>query len=327
VRIIQSIILVAAIATGTVLAAPTARAEYPDRPVIFIVPYTPGGTTDMLARTLGHMLEQKLGHPFVIENKPGASSAVAASYVAKAPADGYTILMATSTTMAINSAVFKKLTYAPLTDLTPVSMVATVPFLLVINDQLAVHSIADLVKLAKSKPDELSYGSSGPGSAAHLFMQQLASITGIKLTHVPYRGTAPALYDVVAGRIQMMFADVSTALPLVRAGKLRALGVSTAKRLPNAPDLPTLAEAGVRGYDASSWQMVVAPSKTPKEIVAKLSEALRQVQADPAFQTQVAARGVIPDEGQTPDDLNKFVAAELKRWGKVVEDAGVSHSM
>lgn len=326
-RIIQSVAVIIALAAGTMLAAPNARAEYPDRPVIFIVPYAPGGTTDMLARTLAHGLEKKLGHPFVIENKPGASSAVAASFVAKAPADGYTILMATSTTMAINSAVFKKLSYAPLTDLSPVSMLATVPFLLVINDQLPVRSVADLVKLAKSKPDGLSYGSSGPGSAAHLFMQQLASITGIKLTHVPYRGTAPALYDVVAGRIQMMFADVSTALPLVRGGKLRALGVSTAKRLPSAPDLPTLAEAGIPGYDASSWQMVVAPSKTPKDIILRLSEAMRQVQADPAFQAQVGARGVIPDEGGTPDGLSKFVAEEVKRWGKVVEDAGISHSM
>lgn len=328
-RMIQSIAVVTAFAVATVLvlAPASARAEYPDRPITFIVPYAPGGTTDMLARTLGHKLEEKLGRPVVIENKSGASSAVAASYVAKAPADGYTILMATSTTMAINSAVFKKLSYAPLIDLSPVSMVATVPFLLVINSELPVQSIADLVKLAKSKPGELSYGSSGPGSAAHLFMQQFASTTGVKLTHVPYRGTSPALYDVVAGRTQMMFADVSTALPLVRSGKLRALGVSTSKRLPNAPDLPTLAENGVPGYEASSWQMVVIASKTPKEIVARLSEALRQVQADPAFQAQTAARGVIPDAGQTPEELTKFVAEEIKRWAKVVEDAGVLHSM
>jgi tripartite-type tricarboxylate transporter receptor subunit TctC len=326
-RVMHSISAMLAVVMGLTLVPLSARAEYPDRPVIFIVPYSPGGTTDMLARTLGHMLEQRLGQPFVIENKPGASSVVAATQVAKAPADGYTILMATSTTMAINAAVFKKLSYTPLIDLSPISMVATVPFILVINESLPAHSVADLIDLAKSKPGELSYGSSGPGSAAQLFMQQLASITGIKLTHVPYRGTAPALYDVVAGRTQMMFADVSTALPLIRAGKLRALGVSTAKRLPNAPDLPTLAEAGVPGYEASSWQMIVGPANMPKDIIQKLYDALQKTQADPAFTAAVAARGVIPEDSSPPLQLHKFVADEIVRWGKVVEDAGVAHSM
>lgn len=326
-RVVRSMMAVLALAAGVALAAPNARAEYPDRPVTFIVPYAPGGTTDMLARTLGHMLDQRLGKPFIIENRAGASSAVAAALVAKAPADGYTILMATSTTMAINSAIFKKLNYTPLVDLTPVSLVASVPFVLVVNDELPAKSVADLVKFAKGKPGELSYGSSGPGSAAHLFMQQLASITGIKVTHVPYRGTAPALYDVVAGRTQMMFADVSTALPLVRAGKLRALGVSTAKRLPSEPDLPTLAEAGVPGYDASSWQMVVAQTNTPKNIIQELYNALQKIQSDPAFIASVAARGVVPQDSPSPTKLKKFVEEEIVRWGKVVEDAGVAHSL
>ncbi len=326
-RAINSLLAVAALFTGSVLTAPNAQAQYPERPVTLIVPYAPGGAVDVVGRTLGRMLEKRLGTPFVIVNKPGASSGLAATFVANAPADGYTILLATSTTMAINSAVFKDPGYAPLTDLVPISLTASVPFVLIANDKLPVRSVADLVALAKSKPGELIYGSSGPGSAAHLFMQDLASSTGIKLTHVPYRGSSQALQDVVAGRTQLMFADLPVVLSLIEAGTVRALGVSTAKRQANAPDLPTIAESGVAGYDASSWHMVVAPAKTPKDIIQKLYAALQETQADPEFIAAVSKRGVSPEVSPPPAQLHKFVEDEIVRWGKIVKDAGLASSM
>jgi tripartite-type tricarboxylate transporter receptor subunit TctC len=325
-RIVRSMIVILAVAVGAAQATPSVGAEYPERPVTFVVPYAAGGATDLLARTLGHMLEQRLGKPFVIENRPGASSVIAATFVAKSLPDGYTIMLATSTTMAINSAVFKNLPYAPLVDLSPVALIATSPFVLVVNSGLPVRSVGELVQLAKRTPGELSYGSSGPGSAHHLFMQLLASMTSIKLTHVPYRGTVPAVNDVVAGHIQMMFADMSTSLPLIRAGSLRALGVSTSNRLEGAPDLPSLAEAGVPGYDASAWQMVVIPTHTPKEIVEKLYGALREIQTDPAFRATIVQRGMGPLNSPPPAELEQFVKAEIVRWAKVAQDAGVANS-
>jgi tripartite-type tricarboxylate transporter receptor subunit TctC len=319
-------LVMAAAAAALGCSSPDANAQYPDRAVTFVVPYAAGGATDLLARTLGQRLEQKLGKPFVIENRPGASSAIAATYVAKSPADGYTILMATSTTMAINSSVFKKLSYTPLVDLKPVALIATSPFVLVANNALPVKNVADLVALAKSKPGELSYGSGGPGSAHHLDMQLLVSMTGMKLIHVPYKGTVPALNDIVAGHIQLMFADMSGALPLIRAGSVRALGVSTAKRLEGAPDLPTVAEAGVPGYDAAAWQMVAIPAATPKPVVDALYNALHEIEKDPEFRASIIQRGMGPLDSPRPEELEQFVKAEIVRWGKVVHEAGVAQS-
>lgn len=315
-------VLVAALGFGLV-AAPAA-AEYPDRPVTFIVPYAAGGATDLLARSLAQELERKLGQPFTIENKPGASSAVAAAFVSKAPPDGYTIMMATSTTMAINPAVFKKLTYKPLVDLTPVALIATSPFVLVINKDLPVKSVADLVKLAQSKPGALTYGSSGPGSAHNLFMSLLASKTGMKLTHVPYKGTLPALNDVVAGHIKMMFADMSAGLPMVRAGTVRALGISPAKPIDQLPDLRPLAEVGVPGYDAYAWQMVVAPTNVPKEILDKLNATLIEIGKDPKFQETIASRGMGPIVSASRPELIKFVEQQMVDWKNVVQEAGIA---
>jgi tripartite-type tricarboxylate transporter receptor subunit TctC len=307
------------------LVQPVAADDYPSRAVTFVVPYAAGGATDQLARTLGQRLEAKLGKPFVIENKPGASSAVGATFVSKSPADGYTILMGTSTTMAINVSVFKKLSYQPLVELTPVALIANSPFVLVVNNNLPVKTVADLVKLAKSKPGELTYASSGPGSAHHLDMQLLASMTGIKLVHAPYKGSLPALNDVVAGHVQMMFSDMSAALPLIRSGKVRALGISTAKRSAEAPDIPSVAEGGVPGYDAAAWQMVVMPTKTPDAIINKLHGTLKEFQATGEFKTAVSRRGLEPVVTPSRPDLIRFVETEIVRWRKVVEEAGLAN--
>ena len=312
------------IAMALAHAAPLYGAEYPTRSVAFVVPYAPGGATDQLARTLGQHLEEKLRKPFVIENRVGASSAIGAAFVSNAAPDGYTMLMATSTTMAINPSVFKKLAYQPLVDLTPVALIANSPFVLVVNNDLPVHSVADLVELAKSKPGELTFASSGLGSAHHLDMQLLASMTGIKLVHVVYKGTVPALNDVLGGHVQMMFSDMSAALPLIRAGKLRALGVSTSKRVAAASDLPTLSESGVPDYDAAAWQMVVMPAKTPEEILDVVHHSLKEFQTTDAFKQTVLQRGMDPLVTPSRAELKQFVEHEISRWRNVVQESGVA---
>ena len=245
------------------LPAPAPAQEYPSRPVLFVVPYAPGGGTETMARLLGRRLEQRLGKPFVIDNRPGAGTAIGATFVAKSAPDGHTILLATSTTLAINVSIYRSLAYDPLKDLVPVALFSDNPFVLVVNPALPVHSVADLVALANRTPGGLAYASNGHGGAGHLYAELLKSMTGIAMTHVPYKGLAPAFNDVVAGHVPLMFGDFGTALPLIRAGQLRALGVTTAQRVAAAPDLPPLSQAGLPGYVASSWQMVAGAGGTP----------------------------------------------------------------
>jgi len=324
-RIMQarSIVLAAGFAICAAVAAQAQR--YPSRPVTFVVPYAAGGNTDQIARTLGHRLEQRLGQPFVIEHRLGAASVIGANHVAKSSPDGYTILLGTSTTMAINVSVYKKLPYDPTRDLTPVALVAGVPFLLVVNPALPIKSLKDIVEVSKSHPKGLTYASNGPGGAGHLFAELMMSELGITMVHVPYKGLSPALNDVVAGHVQIMFGDFATALPLVRAGKLRAIGVSTAQRVGAGNDIPTLDEVGLKGFDASSWQMVIAPAKVSRGILHRLNTEIRAVVNEPAVQAEFSRRGLIPlGAGGTPDQLQEFVKSEIARWGGVVRKAGVA---
>jgi tripartite-type tricarboxylate transporter receptor subunit TctC len=306
---------------GTALAQ-----EYPERPVTIVLPYTPGGSVETVARLMGERLAQKLGKPFVIENKPGAGTVIGASYVARSAPDGYTLLLATSTTMAINVSVFKNLTYDPMKDFVPVALVAGVPFILVVNPNLPIQTVEEFVNLAKGTPGGLAYASFGPGSAAHLYAELFKSMTGMDGTHIPYKGSPPALNDVIAGHVSWMFGDFATTLPLVHAGKLRALGVSTASRVAAAPDIPALAEVGVPGYDASAWQMIVAPAAVPKPIVDRLNAELREASADPEIQKQMNDRGFVPLVTTSPDELSHFIKAEIDRWGDVVRKAGAAGS-
>ena len=306
---------------GTALAQ-----EYPERPITIVLPYTPGGSVETVARLLGERLAQKLGKPFVIENKPGAGTVIGASYVARSAPDGYTLLLATSTTMAINVSVFKNLTYDPMKDFVPVALVAGVPFILVVNPNLPIQTVEEFVNLAKGTPGGLAYASFGPGSAAHLYAELFKSMTGMDGTHIPYKGSPPALNDVIAGHVSWMFGDFATTLPLVHAGKLRALGVSTASRVAAAPDIPALAEVGVPGYDASAWQMIVAPAAVPKPIVDRLNAELREASADPEIQKQMNDRGFVPLVTTSPDELSHFIKAEIDRWGDVVRKAGAAGS-
>lgn len=304
-------------------AATSASAQsYPTHPITLIVPYAAGGGIDLLARLLGQKLEARLGKTVIVENKTGAATGIAASYVARAPADGYTLLLATSTTMAINATVYKHLSYDPAKDLVPVAMVMATPFVLVVNPSVPVKNVLELVALAKQKA--LTYGSAGVGSFHHLNAELLQTLTDIKMTHVPYRATTLALNDVVAGHVDLMFGDTTSVFPQIRSGAVRALGVSTLQRLVSAPAIPTLAETGVPNFDGSSWQMVVAPANTPKEIVDKLNGELRAIMDGDDVKQELARRGTVPLISPPAATLNGYVKDEIARWGKLTAKAGIA---
>jgi tripartite-type tricarboxylate transporter receptor subunit TctC len=296
--------------------------DYPNRQVNFVVPFAPGGGTDILGRMFGQKLSDRFGKSFVVENRPGAGTVTAAVQVAKSAPDGYTIMMATSGTMAMNPTLYKKLPYEPGKDLVLVALICNVPFVLVVNPDLPVHSVADLVKVAKERP--LSYGSGGPGAFHHLMGELLKSTLGIPMTHVPYKGTLPALNDVVAGHIQLMFADLAPAHALIQAGKVRALGVTTAQRVASAPEIPPLADVGVPGFDWAAWQAVAAPGGTPKDIIEKLNGAMNAAITEPDVNKQLVGLQFIPVGKRSPDELDRFVKSETTRWAKVLQQAGVA---
>jgi tripartite-type tricarboxylate transporter receptor subunit TctC len=304
-----------------------ARAEtYPARPVTLVVPFAPGGGTELLARTLGQRLEQRLDKPFVIENRPGAGGVTGALAVARATADGYTILMAPAPVMAINVTLHKKLPYDPATDFVPLALLVASPYVLVVTPALPVQSVVELIALAKEQPGRLAYASAGPGTPHHLFPELLKSMTGIAMTHVPYRGSVPALTDVAAGHVQLMFSDVPPARGLIAEGKVRALAVSTKERVAVLPGIPTIAEAAVPGFDAASWQMVVAPAATPRHIVERLHGEIRSIMAQPDVKEQIATQGLLPVDTPSVASLQVFVKTEITRWGDVVHQAGIAGS-
>jgi tripartite-type tricarboxylate transporter receptor subunit TctC len=314
------------IALMAALAVCAAATDYPARPVTFLVPFAPGGVTDLFARLISQNLEKRLGEPFVVENKPGGSGITAAMDVVHATPDGYTIMMASSTLLALNVTVRKSLPYDPLKDLLPVSLLARVPFVLVVNPDLPVHSVADLVKLAKDKPGQITFATPGPGTFHHLNAELFKSIFGIDIIQVPYKGEVPALTDLAGGYVQMMFSGVPPALPLIRAGKLRALGVTTAQRVPAAPDILPLAEVGIPGYDAASWHTVTTTANVPAEIVDRLHSTIAEIMSDRAVVEALNREGAIPQQSPPPDELKRFVASEIARWGKVVQQAGLASS-
>ena len=314
-------------ATLPALAAGLARAEdaedFPSRPVTIIVPFAPAGGTDILARMLAQKLEQRLSKPFVVENRPGAGTVIATNFVVNSPPDGYTIAMTVSS-LAIDVTLYKKLPYDPAKDLALVALIASVPFVLVVSPSLPVTSVDDLIKLAKQRP--LSYGSGGIGAFHHLAGSLFANMAGIKMTHVPYRGTAPALNDLLGGYIQLMFSDLGPALPLITAGKLRALAVTNRDRFTALPDVPPLGDAGVPGYNIAAWQGVIAPGKTPKDVLNKLNASFNAVVALDDVKARMKDLGMIPIGKGDPDELKRFLDAEIVRWGKVVEAAGLART-
>ncbi len=298
-------------------------AEYPTHQVTFVVPYAPGGGTDTLAHLLAGILQQQFSKPFAVLNRPGEGTVIATNFVAKSPPDGYTIMMAVST-LAIDATLYRKLPYDPAKDFVLLALIASVPFVLVVSANLPVYSVDDLIKLAKERP--LSYGSGGIGAFHHLAGALFAKMTGIKMTHVPYRGTVPALHDLVGGYIQVMFTDYGPARALIADGKLRPLAVTTTKRLAALPDVPPLADLGVPGYDIAAWQGVVAPAKTPDVIVSNLNTRLNAAVQLQDVTVRIGDLGMIPIGTGSPDELASFLKAEFGRWGKVVESAGLAKS-
>jgi len=304
------------------IAAHTACAQsWPTRPVRFVVPFPPGGTTDILARLVGQKLSESWGQQFVIDNRPGAGGNVGADIVAKATPDGYTILMGTPGTQAINQYIYKVMPYDTVKDFAPVSMVALVANVIAVYPGLPAKNLQDLIALAKAAPGTINFGTPGNGTTGHLSTELLKSMTGINLVHIPYKGSAFVLQDVMAGRIQMMLDNLPSALPHIQGGALRALAVTTDKRWFALPDVPTVAESGVPGYEASSWFCVMAPAKTPPEIVAKLSGEIDRLLKTADLRQRFNDVGAEPVGGK-PEQLGATIASEMVKWKKVVEVSG-----
>jgi tripartite-type tricarboxylate transporter receptor subunit TctC len=313
------------VALAAFAAAPSHAQQYPSRPVTIVVPFAAGGGSDLLARLVAQKLEEKLGKPFIIENRPGAATTLAAMQVVRAAPDGYTLMQATSSTMAINVSMSKKMSYEPLKDLVPVALLSSSPFFLVVKNDSPVKTVADLIALAKAKPNGLNYGSGGPGSMHHLSTELLQSLAGIQMTHVPYKATPPAMNDLMAGHIQVLFGDTTSTLPFIKQGTVRGVAVTTAKRSPAAPDIPAMSET-VPGYESASWQMLVAPGATPPEVIALLNREVHAIFSNPAVIGELERRGVGPALTGNPAEVQDFVKSEIVRWSDVVRRAGLEGS-
>lgn len=317
--------IVSAVLSKQADAQETAQ-QYPSRPVTFVVPFAPGGSTGLIARIIGQKLEQRLGKPFIVDHRAGGGGVPAVNAVAHGTPDGYTIMMASSTALAININVRKSLPYDPRRDITPIALIARMPYVLVVNPELPVQSVADLVKLARDKPGQLTFASVGPGTIHHLNGEMFKNIFGLDVVHVPYKGTAPALQDVAGGHVQFMFADVPPAKALVLGNKVRALGVTTLERVQALPDLPPLSEVGIPGYNTASWHSISTGAGVPKDIVDKLAGEIREVMKEPEVQHLLAEEGAVPQVSPPPEEFKKFVDSEITRWGELVEKAGILHS-
>jgi tripartite-type tricarboxylate transporter receptor subunit TctC len=297
-------------------------AEWPTRPVKFVVPFAAGGTTDILARVVAAKISEEFGQQFIVENKTGAGGNIAADYVAKAEPDGYTFVVGTPSTHAINQFVFKNMTYDQAGDIAPVIIIARVPNLFSVTNALPVKSVAEFIVYAKSKPGELFYGTPGLGSTAHVSTELFKSMTGVEMTHVPYKGSAPALTDLIAGRVQLMIDNLPAAQPFAESNSIRPIAVSSATRWPGFPDLPTIAEAGVPGYEASSWFTIGAPARTSKEIIGRLNATIDKFLKTEDGIARLRKLGAEP-AGGSPEDMQAYVLAETEKWGKVAKFAGI----
>lgn len=306
------------------LAAATASAQapaYPTKPIHWVVPFAPGGTTDILARTVGEKLAIALGQPVIIENKPGAGGGLGATYTAKAAPDGYTIMGGTISTHAINASLYKDLQYDPVKDFVPIMLIARVPNLLVINPKIPANNVAELIVLVKANPGKYTFASSGNGTSQHLSGELFKTMAGVDMQHIPYKGSPPALQDVVGGAVSMTFDNITTAWPLAKNGNLRALAVTTAKRSSVAPDVPTLAESGLPGYEIGSWQGVFAPAGTSPAIVKRLNTEMVKILNMPDIREKLVGLGAEP-VGNTPEEFSALVKTEVVKWADVVKKSG-----
>jgi tripartite-type tricarboxylate transporter receptor subunit TctC len=317
---IRTVNTIVALALAAFASAANAQA-WPSKPIKWIVPFAPGGTTDILARTISEKLSQALGQPVIIENKPGAGGGVGAEFTAKAPADGYTIMGGTISTHAINASLYKSLPYDPIKDFAPITLIARVPNMLVVNPDVPAKNVAELIALMKANPAKYTFASSGNGTSQHLSGELFKAMAGVDMQHIPYKGSPPALQDVVAGQVTMTFDNITTAWPLAKAGKLRALAVTTAKRSSIAPDVPTLAESGLAGYEVGSWQGAFAPAGTPPEIVKRLNAEMVKIINSPDVREKLVGLGAEP-VANTPEEFGALVKTEVVKWADVVKKSG-----
>jgi tripartite-type tricarboxylate transporter receptor subunit TctC len=304
------------------LAAPAAAQNYPDHPVRIVIPLSPGGTTDVPGRIIAQKLSESLGQQFFVENRAGAGGTIGTDYVAKSRPDGYTLLL-TASPFVIAPHVYKSVPYSALTDFTPVIRIATGPYVLVVHPSLGVNSVKELIALAKKQPGKIDFASSGNGGAQHLVTELFMYMAGIKLNHVPYKGSGPAQQDLMSGVVKMSFVGTPIAIPHMRSGRLKALGVSTARRSPEMPEVPTIAEAGVPGYEALVWIGVLAPAGTPREVVAKLNGEIGKLMGTDEVKKLLAPTGMEPDP-DTPEQFGAYLKADYDKWGKVVRDSGAT---
>jgi tripartite-type tricarboxylate transporter receptor subunit TctC len=309
-------------ASAALVAFPTlAQQGWPNKPIRYIVPFAPGGSTDILGRIAAERLTPVLGQPVVVENKAGQGGSIGAAELAKAPPDGYTIGGGTISSHAINATLYSRLPYDPVTNFEPITMYATQPNVLLVHPGLAANSLDDLIKLLKANPEKYSFGSAGSGTSQHISGELFKTMAGVKMQHIPYRGSGPMVTDLLGGTLQIAVDNIATALPHMKAGKMRALAVTTAKRSQAAPDVPTFAEQGLQGYELSSWQAAFAPAGTPRPIVERLYTEISKYLKTPEIQQRFAGMGLDPS-GMPPQELAALVKSDVQRLGKVVRDSG-----
>jgi tripartite-type tricarboxylate transporter receptor subunit TctC len=315
-------VLVACISLFSIVPA-HAQDEYPNRPVRIVVPFAAGGSTDVVARILADKLALEFKQPFLVENRAGASGNIGADAVAKSTPDGYTLLMGTTGVLAINGYLYKNMSYDAARDFVPVSYTSLITNILVVPQALPARSVSELVALAKSQPGKLSFASSGPGSSTHLSGELFKSMAGVNILHIPYRGSSQALTDVVAGQVNMLFDNAPSSMGFVQQGKLRALAVTSSKRMPSLPDVPTLDESGVKGYESLSWSGIVAPAATPLPVIAKLNRAIDRILKTDEVKAKLSGLGVEP-VGGPPEAFSKHIRIESDKWGKLIKAANIT---
>lgn len=311
----------AACAVLWLACAPVAAQEYPVKPVRFVIAFSPGGPSDILTRLVGSKLAEALGQAFIFDNRPGAGGNVAGEIVAKAPADGYTLLMGNNSILATNASLYKSMSFDPVKDLAPVALLASQPNILVVHPSMPVKSVKELIAFAKARPGQLNYASSGSGAAAHLSAELFKSMTGVSMVHIPYKGASPALIDTLSGQCQLMFATALSVQPHIQSSRLRALAVTTSKRARMFPTLPTVAEAGVPGFEATTWHGVVATGGTPAAVVNRLNAEINKILRQPDVNSSLTRQGA-EVLGGTPQEFAAYIKSEIPKWTKVVKDSG-----
>ncbi|CAB3828647.1 hypothetical protein LMG26689_00828 [Achromobacter animicus] len=313
-------------AAAVIAATPAVAADaYPTaRPVTLVVPFPPGGPTDALARRLAEKLREPLKQNVIVENRSGAGGNIGSEYVASAKPDGYTILFGTSGPLAINVSLYKKQNYNPETSFAPIIRIGHLPNILVVNPSVPANNMQELIAYAQKNPDKLSYASSGNGASSHLAGILFNRMAGTKIMHIPYKGTGPALNDLLGGQVSMSFTDILTALPYIKAGKLRAIGLASAQRSDALPELPTLSEQGLKGYDVSVFFGIVAPKDTPADVVNTLNQAFKTALSDPAIEQTLRMQGIVEAQDKTPQGLSTFITTEVPKWRELIQSANVS---